>query len=312
MLVDMIFRLATPDDDNRLLELLNLSFNRSFSPEWFKWFNYFSPTGLNRTAIAEETETGKMAGSYSLLPINLRLNGKIIKASLCTMVNTLTEYQGQGLFTKLGRYALGREVEFGSMISLGMPNKNAYRGHMKVGWDVMCHLPFLVKHNCKIQKHNCREIERFDSRLDKFNEKISNNYAFIVLKDSNFMNWRLVDRPDKQYTKFIYEEGQSLKGYIVLKHFDDQGYHKVHILDVQAESIDILNELTKAAESFAHNSNELNMWTNPHNPYHHEFIKNGFYERESTDLLIIHFNNGKREPIQDGAWWFCLADNDVY
>lgn len=308
----LIFRLATSDDDPRILDLFKSSFGRELAADWWRWFSYHCPTGLNRTSVIEDPDTVRLAGSYSLLPIRLRLNEREIKASLCTNVNTHPNYRGQGLFTRLGHYALGREREFDTPVSLGMPNQKAYPGHIRVGWDVMCKLPFLVKHNCQIRRHRCREVEAFDERFDDFFVRVAERFSFIVLKDHRFINWRVVSRPDRRYTRFVYEEGPDLEGYVVLKHFDDKGYRKSHILDIQAESDDILHELIAGAESFAHGRDELNMWTNLHNPYHQSFLEQGFYERESQDLLIIHFNYGEKEPIEEGAWWFCLADNDVY
>lgn len=309
---NLVFRLATPSDDARILELFRLSFGRELPLEWWKWFNYRCPCGANRTSIIEDLDTGQVVGSYSLLPIKLLLNDSEVSASLCTNVNTHPDYQRRGLFTRISNYALGREKDFGTPVSLGMPNQKAYPGHMKVGWEVLCPLPFLVKHDCRQRSHACREVDSFDERLDQFLSRISSRFSFLVLKDHHFMNWRVVTRPDKEYTKYVCEEGSDLKGYVVLKHFDDQGYRKSHILDIQAETDDILCELLAAAESFAHGRDELNMWTNPHNPYAHSILAQGFYERESQDQLIIHFNFGERTPLREQAWWFCLADNDVY
>jgi hypothetical protein len=126
------------------------------------------------------------------------------------------------------------------------------------------------------------------------------------------MNWRVVSRPDTEYAKFVCEEGSRLRGYVVLKHFDEMNYPRTHILDIQAETDDVLDELIAAAESFAHGRHELNMWTNPRNPYNQRFLDQGFYQRDSPDALIIHFNYGKEESVQDGPCWCCLADNDVY
>ena len=165
----------------------------------------------------------------------------------------------------------------------------------------MCRLPFLVKHDCQLRQHGCREVEAFDERFDEFFFRVAERYAFIVLKDHRFMNWRVVDQPDRQHTRFVYEDGTAIRGYIVLKHFDDGGYRKSHILDIQAETEDVLCELIAAAESFAHGREELNMWTNVHDPYQRAFLAQGFYERESQDLLIIHFNYGERRAIADGA-----------
>ena len=67
-----------------------------------------------------------------------------------------------------------------------------------------------------------------------------------------------------------------------------------------------------AAESFAHGRDELNMWVDPQSNYYQTFLERGFYERESQDLLTIHFNDAEKETVEEGAWWSCLADNDVY
>jgi hypothetical protein len=183
---------------------------------------------------------------------------------------------------------------------------------MKVGWDIMCKLPFLVKHNCKQQDHRCQQIDQFDERFDVFHRHISERFSFITLKDHHFMNWRLIQRPDQYYTCFVYEEQSNIKGYVVLKHFDDNDYQKSHILDLHAEDDEAIQELIAAAETFASGRDELNMWTNPKNPYHQNFLAQGFHEIEGQDLLIIHFNYGEKEEVADGFWWFCLGDNDVY
>ncbi len=306
------FRRAALRDDPRILDLFRASFAREISPSVWDWLNSKCPTGRNRTSLVEDVKSGQLVASYSLLPIRLRFNGQETKASLCTNVNTHPDYQGRGLFTKLGRYALAGEAQQTTRVSLGMPNRKAYPGHMAVGWQVMCPLPFLVKHHCSSRHHSCREVESFDSRMDQFHARLSERFSFIILKDHAFMNWRVAERPGRQYTRFVCEEGQELRGYVVLKQFEEQGYRKAHILDIHADSSEILRELLAAAESLAQGQDELNLWTNPHNPYANEFLACGFSERESQDLLIIHFNYGTNEAVQDGPWWFCLADNDVY
>ncbi len=110
----------------------------------------------------------------------------------------------------------------------------------------------------------------------------------------------------------VYEEGSELSGYVVLKHFDEDGYRKSHIVDIQAESEEGLLQLIAASESFSHGRDELNMWTNPHDPYRSSFLEQGLVQHESSDKLILHTNYGDKEKLQKGAWWFCLADNDVY
>ncbi len=309
---DFLFRLARPDEDSRILDLYKASFGRALPAYWWKWYSRQCPTGLDRTTVIEDLTTGKLIASLSYLPIQIRYNFIDVRASLATNGNTHPDYQGKGLFTSIGHYALSQEKNFGSSISLGMPNPKAYPGHMKVGWDVFFELPFLVKYKLKDQTHKCREVKIVDQRFDKFFNQIVMRYSFIVLKDYNFMNWRIANRPDKRYKIFVYEENGTIKGYVVLKKFDDNGYYKTHIMDIQALTENALKELIAAAESFAYGRNELNMWTNPDNPYHSFFLELGFKEKESQDLLIIHFNDGKKRIADEGPKWFCFADNDVY
>ncbi len=183
---------------------------------------------------------------------------------------------------------------------------------MKVGWEVPFALPFLVKKDCKVRPHSCTEVKAFDRRFDDFFGRIRRRFSFLVMKDHRFLNWRVVDRPDQSYTKIVCEDNGELRGYAVLKQFDENGYRKSHILDIQAESQDALLQLISAAESFSHGRDELNMWTNPHNPYQETFLEEGFVERESPDKLIFHTNYGDKESLKRGACWLCLADNDVY
>jgi len=308
---EIVFRLSSTTDDERILELFGKSFNRVFSDTWWEWFSYKCPTGKNRTFVAEDSVTKQFAGSYSILPIRLRYNDKDISASLCTMVNTHPNYQGQGLFVKLGHFSLAQAKSSHIPITLGMPNKKAYPGHIKVGWEVMCELPFLVKKNLRPRNHHCKEIGKFDERVDELLQAISKRFTFVVLKDHRFLNWRYVDRPDIDYKIFTFEKNTKLMGYVILKHFQYGGYKKSHILDIQALSDEILKELIAVSENFAAGSDELNLWTNVYNPYQEAFLEESFIEEESADLLIIHYNEGEKMP-DNKAWWFCLGDNDVY
>jgi hypothetical protein len=306
------FRLATSNDDPRILELFQSSFGKEVPLEVWKWFGRDCPTGANRTYVCEDNASGRLAASYSMLPIRLRLNSKTIDASLCTNVNTHPEYRGQGLFTQIGHFALSEERLFNARVSIGMPNKNAYPGHMKVGWQEIFPLPFLVKRYCKMQDHACREVEYFDKRFDEFYSRIAQGFSFIVMKDHRFFNWRVVSRPDKEYTKYVYEDGDQIRGYCVLKHFEDKKCRKAHILDIHADCEEVLHDLLCAAESFACGCDELNCWTTPHNPYKSVFLTRCFYERGSDDKVIMHCNVGEKQCLDNGNWWFCLADNDVY
>lgn len=311
---DLQFRHAVPEDDPRIMDVFSAAFgrDRSYFSDFWKWFNYTCPVGRNRTSVIEDPQLGRFAGSYSLLPMRLRFNSEDHNASLCTNVCVHPEYQRRGLFTRVGAYALEQEPRFDTPLSIGMPNAQALPGHLKVGWHEMGPLPFLVHAGPAAQAHDCRVIERFDERFDTFFQRVSARFSFLVLKDHGWMNWRLVDRPDRQYTNMVLERGGELADYLALKHFDDGEIRKSHIMDLQAEDDEAFDQLLAAAQSFADGRDELSLYSNDNDPYQAGFIAAGFEVREAFDRIIIHFNGIEHQAPENGAWWFCLADNDVY
>jgi len=309
---NLVLRPAREEDDPALLDLFAAGFGRTWTPGWWKWISRDCPTGRNRAYVAEDPQRKCLASTYSLLPIRVRYNSVEIAASLAIHATTDPAYRGRGLFVRMGNYVLANERAFSTPITLGMPNPTAVPGHVKVGWDQICDLPFLVKHGCRDIAHRCRRVERFDAALDRLVDRIQERFNLLVLKRHRFLNWRAVDRPDKQYSCYVFSDNQDVRGYVVLKHFDEGTYRKSHIVDLHATDDDALAELLNAAESFAAGRDELNLWTNRCDPYQAAILGHGFSVRDSHDLLILHQNYGTREPLREGGWSFSLADNDVY
>lgn len=315
---NLCFTLAGPQAEEKILDLQRASFQGDkFTHEWYDWIFNRCPLGLNRTYLIEDLETGKLAGCNAFRPLTLGYNYKEVNASFSHSTAISPDYRRQGLFTKLiGDYAPGREFVSGAPVTIGMPNASSFPGFMKAGYDLICELAFLVKENLHLQAHKCEKVERFDERFDEFFNRIKDRFSFIILKDHKFMNWRTVERPDVEYTNYIYERGRRIQAFLIVKVFELNGYRIAHIIDIQAGDREALIEVIKAAESFAaiRNCRRLNLWTNPHNPFHITFIEQGFhvYRKEPPDRLIIRFNGGKKETLEDGYWCFNLSDNDVY
>jgi predicted acetyltransferase len=309
---DFIFRYATEADESRLLDIFERSFGRRLSRQWWRWFNYTCPTGLNRTAVVVDPLANRIAASYSLLPVRLKINSQVRMASLATNAATDPDYRGRGLFTDLGRWILAREPEWGCDVSIGVPNLKARPGHMKVGWSTQCALPFLAAAPAKHPAHECRRVRVFDESFNALFERVAENYSFIVMKDHKFLNWRIFERPDKEYTAYFFERGSSPSGYVVLKTFEAGGSRRAHIIDMHALDEEALDHLIAAAMDYAVGHEDLTLWTNPRDPYREKLIARGFEERDGRDILIVHANRPTTELAPPGSWNFCLADNDVY
>ena len=80
-----------------------------------------------------------------------------------------------------------------------VPNRNIFRSHLKAGLKVFSNLDFIGKFSFERKEHNCIKITSFNSDFDKFYQRITQKSNFIVNKDSNYLNWRYVQRPDRDY-----------------------------------------------------------------------------------------------------------------
>jgi predicted acetyltransferase len=301
----LTFRRGGPEDYAALLDLYAVAYGKTFSPEWLKWWNEEGPMA-NGLRLA--CDGSRVVGAYGLFPLCLWLNHSAVKASLCTNVCVHPSLQGQGIFTALGRYALAGEVPLRVPVSIGFPNAKALPGHLKVGWEVVCKLPELVKRDCEYKPHKCERVEEFGREVDFLYARLAPKFALLNVKSSVWLNWRL-RRTGAAYTCFVVRDKQQIHGYVVLKRYGT----KAHICDLMAEDYDSLASLLDAAETFAEDSDELNTWTNVNDPWFVPLSDRGFIERDTTDKLIMRTNYGEKQtPDSDRPWHLARLDNDVY
>ena len=287
-----------------LLALYEAAFHKPFSSEWWRWWSEECPRGKNRLTVAEDA--GRLVGAYSLLPMDVWVGGEHVKAALCTNVCVHPDYQGRGIFTGLGQHALS--VDHGTRLFVGMPNRNALPGHLRVGWREFVPLSFFVKTDCQMQPRRSIEVPAFDGRVDALMEKRKGIFSFLPWADAAWLEWRL-QRTGASYTRFVIEQGTGIGGYMVTKVYEKDSVRVAHVVDLQAISWGATEDLVFEAESFAarEGCRELTLWTNPRDPYAIAFEQRGFQRRESFDRVILH---GPLE-IPEGPVSFNLFANDV-
>lgn len=250
-------------EQSMLKLLLDETFEREYPEGEWEWLSQ-NPLGENLTYIAEDEEVGELVSSYSLLPMLVRYGSKRVWASLANRASVREGWRRQGLFVRMGEWALAHEVLYDRWLTLGVPNMKALPGHMKVGWQVVDSLWFLEK------RYGLREwpflsvpVDRFGPEFDRFCAENDKRFQFIVCKDATWANWRYVDRPGVEYKRYAYMEDGRMFGYIVLKDFEGDGLKKTHIIDVQAANAEALDDLLTVAESQAAGRDLLNLWSIP-------------------------------------------------
>lgn len=99
-------------------------------PDYLRWQYLENPAG-EAVVVVAHADTGELAGQYVVIPLEFRIEGKVVKGSLS--LNTLTHpnYRGMGLFTKMANQAYAICEEEGLALTLGFPNKNSYPGFVR-------------------------------------------------------------------------------------------------------------------------------------------------------------------------------------
>ena len=300
---------------NKYFDLWRASFG--FKPKccdaWYEWLNLNCPTGFNNSFIIEEDK--KFISGYGLLPTIVIYEGEKHKSTLCTNVMTHPDYGGKGLFTKIGTHALQTMKLLGTSIQMGIPNDNAIKGHMKVGWQRMPNLHFYQKTDFNLinSKNNIeyKVVKRFS---DIHNEGIKNfhkKYDLYVEKDYNFLNWRYVDHPLNLYTCItINNEKNQFSGYIIIKLFNEKNITKTHIVDYAYLNDSDLTKLLHAVNHYVKGKTDIiNLWRFE-DSNETQFINAGYNKTENYDKLIL-FSDIKFKN-NTSNWHIVLGDNDVY
>lgn len=87
-----------------------------------------------------------MAAYYAALPYRYNINGKIVPCGMVCDVMTHPDLRGQGLFTKIGRFATEDLKNQGLGFVSGYPIRpEVIPGHLKVGWRIAFDLPLYMQ-----------------------------------------------------------------------------------------------------------------------------------------------------------------------
>lgn len=319
-------RLATPADADSVFELLTASFGDKISRPTWDWLSTDTGVGQNRTYIGVDLQDGRLFGSYSMLPLQIRLEGRIEAGALCNNVNIHPDYRGArqlkrfpdfrdgSLFVALARHSLQAEGELGTALSIGVPNKPSLPGHLKAGWQVVGHIEFLELAPPRARDKPCAIASAPGPEYEELLEKASREFRFMVWKSNRYLNWRMRRQPPAEYT-VLHDCKNGRSGQLIMKIYPDptENRIKAHIVDLLSDDIEVIRRLLQHAESIAAERGcaLIDVWAVDHWPYRDTLSNYGFSPRTDRRPLII-FHHRKEIEMPAERWHITLFDNDVY
>jgi hypothetical protein len=255
------FRDATLHDTPQIVPLLNQGFRTPIDAATWEWYVYGNPLGQSRVYLAVESDD-RLVGIIAFAPISLRIEGSPVNSDFAHHLVLLPAYRETLSFVALSRYALQSQAALGRQLAIGPPNPRAYPIQKTImKWADFGYLDCLRKLKPRAAPHDCKKTNMFTPDFDPFIADISRRMTFCVDKNHAWMNWRFCNRPGAPYTVYTLADGGRWSGYVVLKRWQNpDGYRKAHILDMHASDADSLSHLTAAAETYAADCDELNLW----------------------------------------------------
>lgn len=311
----------------------------------------------NKLEILLATDKNKIVGHYAVIPMKMKIeaNDYLTTLSLDTMMHK--DYRGQGMFSVLAK-TLYKELEkSGIPITYGFPNVNSIKGCKKLEWFEIADLPLLVKPinfknlfyayiknrflsntlgaflnffslltpttRKKYENIIIKNIENFDKEFDKLWNSVKDEIMISVIRDSKYLNWRYIQKPEGDYTLFSIYEKNELKGYIVLKIEKKFNLKIGFIIDILTCSSNQLypNQLITEGILFFKKENVdiIGCLMFSHHKYYKALKKKGFikiskkyFPQEIYFGAKLHSNLVKKGIVKKKENWFLTwGDTDV-
>jgi GNAT superfamily N-acetyltransferase len=256
-------------DDAPLLALGNRAFDLERTPEFFAWKYRANPAGPARIGVAELD--GRPVCMAAALPMRMRLGGRDVRGSISVDIATAPELRGRGLYRRVASTLWTQLAEDGFALTYGFTNRLSTDVTLGVlGRREVGPLPLRVRPLRPVRLaaaalglgsdavdpgpdvrpaaagpaaggplgEGVERVAGFDARWDELWRRIEPNVDVAVVRDSRFLSWRYVERPDADYEILAdLPEGPDgpLGGYLIWRPLDRFGVRSAFVADLAAD-----------------------------------------------------------------------------
>lgn len=130
-------------DEIGYITLMNTVFPRyRCNLERWRWEFRENPFGF---AQAFSVFNGEIVGHMGLTCVPIKIAERKILGSQAVDLAVHPNFRHKGIFLEIGKKLMQNAMDRGIIVSYGVPNEPAYRGHLKYGWFFVSEIPVLVK-----------------------------------------------------------------------------------------------------------------------------------------------------------------------
>ena len=162
-----------------------------------------------------------------------------------------------------------------------------------------------------------RTVSFFDDRINDLWNTVSKDYAILVVRNAEYLNWRYVKKPNGNYEVFLAEKDDTIRGYVILTTWMTR-YQKVgYIVDIFANSKNTMQHLIHTAIEYFNDKKVdlISSWTMKGSPYYMVLTENGFVHNYFPKgiRLIARVNLRKLLELYKNTqenWYVTMGDSD--
>ncbi len=209
------------------------------TPRYLSWI-FRPPAGQALIAIARDAASdGQIVGVLGFVPWEVTASGESHSAYLAIDLVVDPAYRGRGIFKGLGKAALAAAASEGASFVWGFPNASAAHAWFnRFGWVRLGSPPMMVRPlrsgflgrriglksrafdlplMASPRNVEAQPIDRFGADADAFWAEASREFYCGAARDSQWLNWRIVDAPETSYRRVGAYSGGKLAAFVVTR-----------------------------------------------------------------------------------------------
>lgn len=162
-----------------------------------------------------------------------------------------------------------------------------------------------------------RRVPFFDDRISDLWNTVSKDYAILVVRSAEYLNWRYGKKPNGSYEVFLAEKDDTIQGYVIITTRMARWHRVGYIVDIFADSRNTMQHLIRTAiEHFNEKKADLiSSWTMKGSLCYRVLKENGFVDNYFPEgiRLITRVNLrkllGLYKKVQEN-WYITMGDSD--
>lgn len=311
-------KVSTPADYDEIVALYHGNYPwLGWSRDYIDWQYLQNPAGRAQNWVARAN--GKIVASYSAVPFEMWVDGKISIGWRMQDLLTRSEYGGLGIYHTFSRLANEFSGAPEYPINFTFPNEKSHRGFIHTGWQPVFKVPFWIAEVPKSVSKTEVKIEPLTS-FGAETEHIWKTYAgkarFAVNRSSKYLNWRYFKHPFAKY--FPFRVGEEI--ILILKVYEREDKTRwTHICDAfhSEDNSHLLEAAVDHTLSFAreHRTQQISSWSHPGKPFSEVLERRGFIlQKDLPRWVVINVNREdlKKPSAEEKNWHVTMGDSDVY